>query len=268
MRRALAIVAGVALVLGALGLWWLFSSLDALVARAIEREGSRVLGVPVQVGRVSLELSEGRGTVHDLRVANPEGFSTEPALRVEEIVLGLRPAAVRARPRVIDEVRVGAPVALVEVDAEGRANLDVLRRHAARAGEASPRDEGAEAPGGDGEEAAPLVLRRLTVEEGRVIADLTAAGGERRELALSPLRMRDVGGETGAPPGEIAAQVARRLLANVAAAVAAERIGTFLEGKIDEGLDEAGEAAKEVLRSLLGRDREPSAEEGERAAPE
>lgn len=245
MRRKVAIAAVVALVGLAALLWWLLTSLDAVVARQIERAGQSALGVPVRVGSVDLELREGRGTVRRLRVANPEGFSSEPALEVEEIVLELRPAALRERPRGVERVLVRGPVARFEVDEEGRANLDVLRRHAAHASEAAP----GEAPAGEAEPER-LVLHRLVAEEGRVVADLRAVGGERRELLLPPLRMREVGGAEGAPPSALAGAVARRLLANVAAAVAAERLGTFLEQKVDEG----GEAAKRALRSLLGRE--------------
>jgi hypothetical protein len=171
---------------------------------------------------------------------------------VDEIVLGLRAAALREAPLVVDEVSVGAPVVRFEVDDQARANLDVLRRHVAREAAGAEPGEGAlEAPA----EPTRLVIRRLAMEEGRIEADLSAMGGGSRELALAPLRMRDVGGEAGAPPGEIATRVASRLLSHVARAVAAERIGTWLEREIDESLDDAGEAAKGLLRDLLGRDR-------------
>ena len=255
MRRPVVIVSAVLLVALVVALWWLVSSLDAFVARAIERAGSQALGVPVRVGSVSIDLREGRGTVRDLRVANPEGFSSEPAVQVDEIVLGLRPAAVREDPIVVDEITVTGPRVLFEADARGRANLDVLRRNAAQA----PDQPSEAAP----EEEAPsrrLVLERLAMEEGRIVADLEALDADTRELALPPLRMRNVGGRSGAPPAAIARRVAERLLAHVAAAVAAERLGVWLEQRIDEGLGEAGEAAKGALRSLLGREAEPAPE--------
>ena len=206
MRRpwvAVAAACGVLLVVGGVALWWAFASADRWVARAIERAGSRALGVPVRVERVDLDLREGRGVVRGLRVANPEGFSEEPILRVEEIVLHMRPAAVRAEPIVVDEVSVLAPVVVFEVD-EGRgANLDVLRTRARGRAEAPPQP-----PPVPREERLRLRLRRVAVEEGRIVADLTALGGGRRRLDLPPLVLRDVGGVQGAPPSEVASTVA------------------------------------------------------------
>ena len=66
----------VALLLGAgAALWFLSSRLDSLVAGLIEQYGSQIVGTPVRVGSVAIDLRAGRGTIRGLRVANPEGYS-------------------------------------------------------------------------------------------------------------------------------------------------------------------------------------------------
>lgn len=66
-RRALAGVVGLSLALIVAGIAYLALSIDAIVARAIEREGTRVVGAPVRVDSVDIEISQGTGTVRRVR---------------------------------------------------------------------------------------------------------------------------------------------------------------------------------------------------------
>ena len=64
-RMVLAVAIGVALV-GALLLYAVVSTLDTLVARAIESYGSAMTGTAVRVGSVNIDLAEGSGTIRGL----------------------------------------------------------------------------------------------------------------------------------------------------------------------------------------------------------
>ena len=75
MFRKLAIAAVVVLLLIAGGLYYFLSSLNELVASAIESSGSEVTGTRVSVSGVDISLREGRGSIRGLRIANPAGFS-------------------------------------------------------------------------------------------------------------------------------------------------------------------------------------------------
>ncbi|MGH8671704.1 MAG: hypothetical protein ACREUA_06675, partial [Burkholderiales bacterium] len=74
----------VALLIGAVALW-LYSSLDSLIEKAIERYGSEITGVSVTVGSVNVSPTDGIGEVAGLRLGNPKGFATERALRMATI---------------------------------------------------------------------------------------------------------------------------------------------------------------------------------------
>ena len=54
---------------------FLASNLDGLVKQIIERTGSELTGTAVRLGAVEIDLTSGRGTLRNLRVANPDGFS-------------------------------------------------------------------------------------------------------------------------------------------------------------------------------------------------
>ena len=69
----------VVLIIAALVL--LFSNINSLVAKAIEKNGSNVTQTSVSVSGVDISLREGRGTIKGLRIANPPGFDTRDAFK-------------------------------------------------------------------------------------------------------------------------------------------------------------------------------------------
>ena len=240
--RKIALGAGVVVVVVlAAAVYFLLTSLDAIVERAIERYGSEITGTAVRVASVDISLSSGRGTVRGLSIANPEGFSSDPAFRLEEITLQIDVGSVTSSPIVVDEISIGAPTVLFEVNESGAANVDVIRRNA----------ESGEPAAGEEEEPLRLVIRKFSLHRGEIDADTTAVGGKEVEVKLRPLDLSNIGAPQGATPGEIGRIMARALTRQVAVAVAAQRIGSYLENKIDEKLEgEAAEAAKDLLRSL------------------
>jgi hypothetical protein len=243
MKSRRAVVGGglVVVVLVAVAAYFLLTSLDAIVERAIERYGSEITGTAVRVASVDISLSSGRGTVRGLTIANPEGFSSDSAFSLEEITLQLDVGTVASSPIVVEELSIGAPAALFEVNQAGAANVDVIRKNAS---------SGEPAAGAE-EEPLRLVIRKFSVQRGKIDADTTAVGGEEVEAKFPPLELENIGGSRGATPNQIGKIVVGALTKQVAIAAASQRLGSYLKGKIDDALDgEAGEAAKNLLRSL------------------
>ncbi len=252
--RSMALGAGVVVVVVvAAAVYFLLTSLDAIVERAIERYGSEITGTAVRVASVDISLSSGRGTVRGLTVANPEGFSSDSTFSLEEITLQIDVDTVTSSPMVIDEITVRAPAVLFEVNQAGAANVDEIRKNAERYQPASRGDgeKGKEAEAGEEEEPLRLVIRRFSIERGEIATDTTAAGGEEAEAKFPPLTLRNIGGRRGATSDEIGKIMVKAVTRQAATAVASQQIGSYLEKKIDEELGgEVGEAAKGLLRSL------------------
>ena len=57
------------------GAYFLIGNLDNIVKAAIEKYGSEVTQTSVDVGGVKIGLSDGLGSISDLKVGNPKGFS-------------------------------------------------------------------------------------------------------------------------------------------------------------------------------------------------
>ena len=245
------IVGGLALVvvLAAGGLlWYARSSLDGVVKAAIERHGAELLLAPVQVEGVHIELQTGRGTIRGITVGNPEGFPDGTAILLGEITVAVQPRTLRSSPIVVDEIRIGAPHVNVVLDADGRMNVDELRRSAKRyaSRRQQPGRPAQEAGAGDGEGAVTrLRVGEITIADGSIRLDASALGRAAEELPLGEVALRDVGGERGATPEQLGRRVGDALIGRTARAVAGAEVKRALRDK--------GGAIGERLGELLQR---------------
>jgi hypothetical protein len=252
MRRILVWLAGavgVLLILLALFLWFVHASLDALVQSALETHGSRLTGTRVVVEDVDISPQSGEGTLRGVRVENPPGFSRGDALRFGLVTLRIDVSTLVQDPLVIDEVRIDAPHASVELKPPGRSNIDVIRQNLERA---VPKGARPAQPGGGAAPAPEAAVRRLVIREfsfenGSLAADARALGGKQFDATLPPVRLSNVGGRQGAPGDEVGQTVLAAFTRAVARSAAAKGLGKLLE---DE-LGGAGEAAKGLLDRLV-----------------
>lgn len=212
------------------------SNLDSLVAKAIERNGSEVTQTSVSVSGVDLSLREGRGSVKGLTVASPKGFDARDAFSLGEIILDIDIQCLGEEPIVIDEIRVTAPVINAEFTKTGASNVDEIRKNI-----------DAYTAGGTGQQetqAKLIRIKRFVFEKGRVEVDVSALGLENRTIELPEIRMNDIGGEAGAPPGEIARIILREVAGNVSAEMASSQIDRLIKEKLGGSVTDK---AKELL---------------------
>lgn len=241
-RGALITLAVLVLVVGA-ALVYVYGNLDAIVARAIETHGSRIVGTEVTVGSVEVRLSEAKGTIRDLRVANPEGFDAPHAFAWDEVTIDIDTGSLSGEPWVLDAVRIAAPEVVLAADATGRINLRELQRNLASDDDAPDEDA---APGPERR----LRIRRFVFERGRVDLRTRQAGGRDVAIDLPKLELEELGGADGATPGELGRTLLRAYTAQVLKSAARSGIG----GRVGELLDDAlGGQPAGVARGLLER---------------
>ena len=254
MRIALGLIAAIVVVVVAV-LLYVTASLDSLVKQGIETYGSRIAGVPVRVGSVEISLSSGRGTLRELSISNPEGFSNGAALRLGEITLDIELSSLTQEPLVIQAVKILAPEVNAEVSASGSTNIDELRRNiSAYAGTSSNERSTTEGGRAAADDAPPPRLRidELTFADGKLAADTTALGGDVRALKLPPLRLSGLGGRNGQPTDVIAKRVLDAYTCSVGSAIAKSVAASRAEKLLDEKVGrELGEAAKGLLDRVL-----------------
>ena len=126
MKKGLGILA-LLLLLIAGGAYYMLSGAGDFIRAQIEQQGSKYLGTTVSVFSVDLALTEGRMTISDLDIKNPQGFSKEDAFSVDKITLDL--GEIINEPYVVQTITINAPEVLYEVDKDGKGNLLELKNN-------------------------------------------------------------------------------------------------------------------------------------------
>ncbi len=227
------------------GAYYLLSNLDSIVKSAIEQYGSEITGTRVRVGSVKITLTEGRGTIRGLRVGNPSGFSSNDVFSLGEITLDLDTGSITESPVVIETLTIAAPQVRYEMSANAKSNLDAILANVKKYQGGGGGQPAAEESGG---EALKLKVQKFTFQDGKIDVDVTALAGAGKDtsVALPALTMKNLGGKSGAPPGDIGAEVIRKYSEKIVAAVAKQQLQSGA-GKLLENQGEAGAAAKQLL---------------------
>ena len=239
---------GIFLFLVAAALFLLLSGLDRIVAAAIEKYGSEATGTKVGVSSVKIALKGGTGSIRNLSVGNPPGFSEPDAFRLEDISVAMDPGAVTGNPVVIDQVTILSPRIAYEIDREGRSNIEMLRKRL----QGDPAQGTAGKPAAE-KEGTKVVIRRLVIDKGEIEIRVAALSGKPLSARLPRIELKNLGGRGGGSPGEIARQVLGPLVNQVAVAASGAGIGQYLGKGADELKNTLEEAAKGKL-AVPGKD--------------
>ena len=244
MKKILIAVLTLAVVV-AIGAYFLLTNIDVIARKIIEKAGTQALGTPVTVGPVAISLSAGKAVVRDLKVANPPGYSSRPAIHFRELS-----AEIDARNRVIRRVYAGGPVFRIEMQGD-RSNFGELarkiKRHTSHKEDstvsAHPK-EGADNTGGKKKRpgSSPVFdIRVFDIENARLI--ISDQQGHNDELTLSRLVLKNLHGTAG----EIATQVASQILGRIAAYEARRAIEKQIRKSVEE---HGGKGVREMLKGM------------------
>ncbi|MDZ7860922.1 MAG: hypothetical protein U5O15_09725 [Candidatus Krumholzibacteriota bacterium] len=241
MKKVFIVLAVIVIVIAA-GIWFLYSNLNSLVAGMIEKYGSEATQTSVTVSEVDISISDSKGSIKGLTVANPDGFDAASAFEMDDITLDINVESLRSSPIIIEEIRVMAPVVYAEFTGSGSSNLNQLRKNveeytADKTGEAETEKKQKR-----------LIIRKFIFEEGKIEMDATALGAGERTVTLPEIRMTDIGGEKGATPGEIASIILKSVAGKAASRVAGSELKSIIENKLG---DEGAEKAKELIKNMI-----------------
>ena len=259
MKKGLGIFALVVLLIAG-GAWYMLSGAGDFIRAQIEQQGSQYLGSTVTVFNVDLALTDGRITISDLDIKNPQGFSSQDAFSVDAITLDL--GEVINEPYVIQTISIHAPEMLYEVDKEGKGNLMVLKNNLAAN---LPNTENEPAPTSQDVANPMVIVENITVSNVRLKLNFEKLGtGELNietkayEVTLPTFNAGSIGRPNGLPVDQVGVAVVQALLDNVIAAAKSEakkRLEEEAKKKVKEELkkqkDKLLEKANDKLKDLF-----------------
>jgi len=229
-------------ILIAIVLFFVISSLDSLVKAAVEKYGSEVTQVKVKLREAEISATSGQAALRGLVVGNPEGFKTESAYSLGEIRVAIDVGTITENPVVIKEIVILEPQVTYELGLKG-SNIDAIQRNVdsyAKQGKSG----GASSKESD-DQGRKLVIEHLYIRNGKVNVSSTMLPGKKASAALPTIHLTDIGKKGGgATPGEIAEKVLTAVSQGVGKAVATPDIANVL------GAAGAGTATQEAVKSV------------------
>jgi hypothetical protein len=222
--------------------WWLYSSLDSLVASAIRQHGPEITGVSVKLASVSIKPADGSAALRGLVLGNPPGFKTERALSLGEISMTLDIGSLTKDVVLIKEISIIKPEVIYE-HASGGSNLDVIQRNvekyvAAKAGGKSvAKDKG---PG------KKFIIEHVYLKDAKAEVSAEILKGKTVSVPVPNLHLTDIGKKThGATAGEAVKQIFGAITTSVTKAAS-----SVFSGVVD-GVKKGGGAVGDTIKGLF-----------------
>ncbi|OFC72513.1 hypothetical protein [Alteromonas confluentis] len=260
MKKVLVILLLVVVVIAG-AVVYLASGANDFIRAQIESQGSKYLDTPVTVSAVDLSFTEGRMTITDIDVENPDGFSDEDAFSLEGVTLDL--AGATEEPYRIQEITINAPEILYEVNAAGEGNLLALKNNLM-----ANLPQGNEQPSESSGASPKLIVDKVTVSNAKLMLNFEQLNtGELQidkkayEVTLPTFNAGSIGQPDGLPADQVGAAIVQQMLDNAikqakaeAKKVLADKAKEKVQEKIDEEKEKLMEKGKDKLKDLFNKD--------------
>jgi len=246
---------------------YIYTSLDALVETAIEKYGSQTTQTAVVVDKVKIELTDGKGAIAGIRIANPKGFSEPDIFTLGQISTRIDVKSITRQPIIIEEVRVNSPVIYYEMDKDRQDNLSVLKKSITsqlpqKKTTSAKEKEEKESRASDSEP--KFMIRRFIMDKAKLKATIIPLEGRVLQTELPRIELKNVGGKGGSTAAELAEQLLQQVVDKSRKAVAnldiekqlkkevESKLKSEAQKQIDEQLGPDQQEAKDALKQLLG----------------
>ena len=242
--------------------------LGPIIKAATERAGPLVLGVPIQVEKVSVDVLGGCFRLKNLRVGNPPGYSADPLAALGELRVAIDVSSLPGKgPVVIEEVAIVKPKFAYEV-VDGVSNVDALKAllqkklagkiaaaPSAPAAPAAPTSQKApvQEAAGKKKEARKVIIDHFECRAGEVSFRAGMTFGKAICLPLPPIVANDIGRSSG---GTSTADAVQKMFGEVANGVGKAVVG--VAGALGDvgkaalgGAQDAGGAVKDAGKNVV-----------------
>ena len=219
MKRWLLIGAGL-LVLFIGAVFFLFSSLETLIVKAIETGGSEIIQTKVSVTDVELSPVSGKVGLRGLKIGNPQNFESENAFELGEISVKVDLATLTGSTIVIKEILITDPEVTYETNGK-ESNFDIIQNNVdayRKSSESSSSGDAKESKSSD-EEGIKLIIETLIIRNSRVNV-ITPQLEKPMIVKLATLEIKDIGKDKGGvSPGDAVREILGALRQSVVKAV-------------------------------------------------
>jgi hypothetical protein len=235
--KKILIIAAIIVILIVGALLIVLTSLNRIVAAAIERYGSMITQTRVTVSSVNIKLRDGEGSIGGLKIANPSGFSDSALFQLGNITTKIDTGSITKDTIVIDHIIVSSPRISYEIDKSGTSNISVIKQNV-------QQFQGQDGSGKNGEQKKPgeknvkLLIRKLLIENGEVDVRIAALPDKPLSAPLPRIELSNLGGKGGSSPGEVGAQILSALTKEAGSAASRVGVEKYLGKSVEQVRDE------------------------------
>lgn len=254
MKKILVALGALVVVL-AIALAVLLSQLDKVVKVAVEEAGTEVTQVPVTLEQVDISARKGVASLSGFSVANPAGFSAEPAIGLGGISVTLDTDSLREDVIVVREILIDAPTFLYEV-IEGKTNIGTIQDNIKQFTASLPSSEGGSAQASEPAPQEPeqgagkkVIVERLALTGGMITVRADVIKDGEKQVALPDVEIRDIGKNEGGLQGSA---LAARLLDEINSRIAEAVADAQIDGLREEAKARLRDKVNEKLKSWFG----------------
>ena len=254
MKRVISIGGGL-LVLVAIAVFFVYSSLDTIITRAVEKYGSEITQTKVTLKETEISATDGKGALRGFRMTNPSGFKTDSSVEFDEISMALDIKTITEDTIVIKDITISGPRITYE-HSSGGSNIDVIKKNIdSYLGTGSSEKKSSEGSG------KKLIVEKLSILNGKANVSAAILQGKTMSVDLPNIVLKDIGkSKGGATPGEVASKVMAALQKNINGSVkhlnldqAKEMVGAVVSGAKDM-LEKSTSGAKDMLEKGATKD--------------
>ncbi len=187
----------------------LYTYLDLLAEKAIEKYGLQALGVPVTVGKISVKLQEGKFTFKDVKIQNPEGFKYANAVEIGQLNAQIELKSLLEKVVIIHAININNPNIFYEIGVGGD-NIKQLKKNTAASKNTAAKTSSANDTKSVGAESKKIIISKLFINKAKVNAVVEHV--TEKSLTLPDIYIQNIGKDSNGVTVENAAdQVLREL---------------------------------------------------------
>ncbi len=223
----------------------LAGNINPIIKAGVEKAGPIVLKAPVNLAEVDISIFSGSGTLKNLMVGNPEGYTTGHAFKMDSLSIDLDPKSVTSDKIHVKSIIIDGPQIIFE-GGFGKNNLTQLQ---ANAESFAPSGKKEAAPETSSQTKKLLVVDYIKIANGSISVNMGLLQGKKLTIPLPALEIKDIGKETDATIADVIGEILASINGAVAPAVQTgvgnvtqelqkqgEVLKGQLEGKVEEGM--------------------------------
>lgn len=236
-------------------------NINQIVKVAIEDVGSDVLGTQVQLQSANIELTNGRGELNSLRIANPKGYSKNSAFELGNIIVQVDTSSLTSDVIVIKEIAISGAKLLAEQKGLTETNLQALLDNVNSGSSESATSEAKSSEASAGEATAEILLaiEKFTFSDSDLKV-VTQEWGD-LDLQLPTVSLKNIGTkDKGLTPEQLAEAMIKPVLAaaqksvkNNLKSLAKDKLEAKAKERLEEKLGSEKAEQLNQLKSLFGK---------------